>query len=95
MMRIIAINVSALVLIVMLGGATAVFAHTAQTFDSATVLKTDTLSSVISADTISRYMTFEQYVLVGSTVRSYLAWLKDTGRLNARFENNMLLWQRI
>lgn len=61
MMRIIAINVSALVLIVMFGGATAVFAHTAQTSDSATVLKTDTLSSVISADTISRYMTFEQY----------------------------------
>lgn len=40
-------------------------------------------------------MNFEQYVLVGSTVRSYLAWLKDTGRLNALFENNMLLWQRI
>ncbi len=39
-------------------------------------------------------MNFEQYVLVGSTVRSYLAWLKDTGRLNAVFENNMLLWQR-
>ena len=40
-------------------------------------------------------MTFEQYVLVGSTVRSYLAWLKDTGRLNCVFDNNMLLWQRI
>lgn len=39
-------------------------------------------------------MTFEQYVLVGSTVRSYLAWLKDTGRLGARFEDNMLLWER-
>ena len=39
-------------------------------------------------------MNFEQYVLVGSTVRSYLAWLKDTGRVNALFENNMLLWQR-
>ena len=39
-------------------------------------------------------MNFEQYVLVGSTVRSYLAWLKDTGRLNALLENNMLLWQR-
>ena len=39
-------------------------------------------------------MNFEQYVLVGSTVRSYLAWLKDTGRLNALFENNLLLWQR-
>lgn len=37
-------------------------------------------------------MNFEQYVLVGSTVRSYLAWLKDTGKLNAIFENNMLLW---
>ena len=40
-------------------------------------------------------MNFEQYALVGSTVRSYLAWLKDTGRVNALFENNMLLWQRI
>lgn len=39
-------------------------------------------------------MNFEQYVLVGSTVRSYLSWLKDTGRLNAVFENNMLLWRR-
>ena len=40
-------------------------------------------------------MTFEQYVLVGSTVRSYLAWLKDTGKLQSIFEKNMLLWQRI
>ena len=40
-------------------------------------------------------MNFEQYVLVGSTVRSYLAWLKDGGRVNALFENNMLLWQRV
>lgn len=37
-------------------------------------------------------MNFEQYVLVGSTVRSYLAWLKDTQKLSAVFENNMLLW---
>lgn len=40
-------------------------------------------------------MNFEQYVLVGSTVRSYLAWLKDTGRLHAVFENNLLLWQQV
>ena len=40
-------------------------------------------------------MNFEQYVLVGSTVRSYLAWLKDTGRMDALFENNMLLWRRV
>ena len=37
-------------------------------------------------------MNFEQYALVGSTVRSYLAWLKDKDKLNAIFENNMLLW---
>ncbi|MBR0382687.1 MAG: MBL fold metallo-hydrolase [Eubacterium sp.] len=46
-------------------------------------------------DEYSLDMTFEQYVLVGSTVRSYLAWLKDTGRLNSLFDKNMLLWQRI
>ena len=39
-------------------------------------------------------LTFEQYVLVGSTVKSYLAWLKDTGRLTAIFEDNRLLWRR-
>lgn len=40
-------------------------------------------------------MNFEQYVLVGSTVRSYLAWLKDTGKVSVAFENNLMLWQRI
>lgn len=39
-------------------------------------------------------MNFEQYVLVGSTVRSYLSWLKDTGKLNTEFVHNMLLWQQ-
>ena len=38
-------------------------------------------------------MNFEQYVLVGSTVRSYLSWLKEDGRLEAFFEDNMLLWR--
>ena len=40
-------------------------------------------------------MNFEQYVLVGSTVRSYRAWLKDTGRLDGLFENNLLLWRQV
>ena len=40
-------------------------------------------------------MNFEQYVLVGSTVRSYLSWLKETGRISARFEDNQLLWETI
>ncbi len=38
-------------------------------------------------------MNFEQYVLVGSTVRSYLSWMKDTGKLSAEFCDNMLLWK--
>ena len=39
-------------------------------------------------------MNFEQYALGGSTVRSYLAWLKDSGRINAIFEDSMLCWER-
>ena len=39
-------------------------------------------------------MSMEQYVLVGSTVRSYLAWLRDTGKLQPLCENGMLLWAR-
>ena len=40
-------------------------------------------------------MNYEQYVLVGSTVRSYLAWLKDTGRVTGEFTDSMLLWRRV
>lgn len=38
-------------------------------------------------------MNFEQYVLVGSTVRSYLSWLKDYGKLAIEFHDSMLLWR--
>lgn len=37
-------------------------------------------------------MNFEQYALVGSTVRSYLTWLKEAGRLQAEFVENSLLF---
>ena len=40
-------------------------------------------------------MSFEQYALVGSTVRSYLAWLKDGGRVEVLFENAQLLWKKV
>ncbi len=40
-------------------------------------------------------MTFEQYALVGSTVRNYLSWLLDSKRLSATFTDNRLLWQRV
>jgi len=38
-------------------------------------------------------MNFEQYVLVGSTVRSYLSWLKDIERMEIIFKNGQLLWK--
>ena len=38
-------------------------------------------------------MTIEQYVLVGSTVRSYLSWMKDRGVLDFTTDNCMLLWK--
>lgn len=40
-------------------------------------------------------MTFEQHALVGSTVRSYLTWLKERGELKIAFADNMLLWERV
>lgn len=40
-------------------------------------------------------MTFEQYALVGGTVRSYLTWLKDMGRVAAEFADNRMLWRRV
>lgn len=38
-------------------------------------------------------MTIEQYVLVGSTVRSYLSWVKDRGVLDFATDNCTLLWK--
>ncbi|MEA4929557.1 MAG: MBL fold metallo-hydrolase [Candidatus Limiplasma sp.] len=40
-------------------------------------------------------MNYEQYALVGSTIRSYLAWLKDTGRVSVLFAEHQMLWQTV
>ena len=40
-------------------------------------------------------MNFEQYVLVGSTIRSYLSWLLDSGRVTAEFREETLLWRAV
>ena len=39
-------------------------------------------------------MTFEQYALVGSTVKSYLGWMRDAGELDVSFDDNCLLWRK-
>lgn len=46
-------------------------------------------------DNYGLVMNFEQYVLVGSTIRSYLSWLKDQGKLTVEFQNNLLLWRSV
>ena len=38
-------------------------------------------------------MDCNQYVLVGSTVRSYLAYLYQQQKLSFRFVSNRMLWQ--
>jgi glyoxylase-like metal-dependent hydrolase (beta-lactamase superfamily II) len=39
-------------------------------------------------------MNIEQYVLVGSSVRSYLAWLNDAERVEYFFEGEQMLWRK-
>lgn len=46
-------------------------------------------------DRYGMVMTFEQYALVGATVRSYLTWLKETGRVTVEFADNRMLWRRV
>ena len=40
-------------------------------------------------------MSFEQYALVGSAVRSYLAWLKEAEKIRVKIQENRLLWERL
>ena len=40
-------------------------------------------------------LTFEQYALIGSTVKSYLSWLKDEGIVNVSFDNNIMRWMAV
>ena len=39
-------------------------------------------------------MSYEQYALVGSTVRSYISYLKDGEQIEGAIENNRLLWKK-
>lgn len=40
-------------------------------------------------------MDMAQYVLIGSTLRSYLAWLEHRGEIRYYAEDNRILWQRV
>lgn len=69
-------------------------------FEIEQVIKTichvpNTVDDIISEvfRTFGMSMTIEQYVLVGSTVRSYLSWMKDRGVLDFSVDNTVLLWK--
>ena len=40
-------------------------------------------------------MTAEQYALIGSTLRSYLSWLKAAGKAEYTIEENRMLWKSL
>lgn len=40
-------------------------------------------------------MTMAEYVLISSTVRSYLTWLRENGRLRSDFIDNIHCWERV
>ena len=46
-------------------------------------------------DACGMTMDLQQYALVGSTVRSHLAWLCDQGKMTCAVVHNRLLWQRV
>lgn len=39
-------------------------------------------------------MNYEQYALLGITIKSYLSWLKNSEKLVMEFSDNMLLWKK-
>ncbi len=40
-------------------------------------------------------LTFEQYALIGSTVKSYLSWLRDDGLVEVSFDDNVMRWKAV
>ncbi|MPN04652.1 hypothetical protein SDC9_151897 [bioreactor metagenome] len=46
-------------------------------------------------DEYNLFMDFNQYVLVGNTVRSYLSYLADEGRVGFSFEANHVYWKAL
>lgn len=48
----------------------------------------------LAFDDLGLELNFQQYVLAGSTLRSFLAWHLDAGRVSAEFVENRLIWKR-
>ena len=46
-------------------------------------------------DEYSLIMNPNQYVLIGSTIKSYLSYLYDENRLTYEFKDNKMLWKKV
>ncbi len=46
-------------------------------------------------DKYSLVMNANQYVLIGSTIRSYLSYLYDEGKITYEFKDNKMLWKKL
>ena len=46
-------------------------------------------------DKYSLVMNTNQYVLIGSTIRSYLSYICDNGRIEYYFDDNRMLWKQM
>lgn len=63
--------------------------------DIVSLCQTPKSFEVLLSELFTRYalmMTVEQHALVGSTVRSYLSYLQDEGRLAVSVENSFVVW---
>ena len=56
-----------------------------------------TIDSIIQAifESYNLTMSIEQYVLVGSTIRSYLSWMKERGELEFLTDRSSLTWHTV
>ncbi|MBE6681804.1 MAG: MBL fold metallo-hydrolase [Ruminococcaceae bacterium] len=71
-------------------------------FEISNVIKTHLREEKTFEDLLSQLfdkynliMTNEQYVLIGSTVKSYLSYLKDEGEIESFFLNNRMYWKTV
>lgn len=46
-------------------------------------------------DKYNLVMNINQYVLIGSTIKSYLSYLKDEGRITYEFIDNKMIWKQV
>ena len=46
-------------------------------------------------DKYSLIMNTNQYVLIGSTIKSYLSYLYDENKISYEFKNNKMFWKQV